>query len=78
MAQIQSPLPGTFYIRANPESEPFKKTGDAVSATDTIGLIEVMKTFIEIKAEAEGVFAGYSADDGDPVTAGQVLAELES
>ena len=77
MPQILSPLPGTFYIRANPESEPYKNPGDAISATDTIGLIEVMKTFIEIKAEAEGVFKKYSAIDGDPVTAGQALAELE-
>jgi len=77
MPQIQSPLPGTFYNRANPESEPFKKTGDTVSATDTIGLIEVMKTFIEIKADVEGVFVEYAAKDGDPVAAGQVLAELE-
>jgi len=77
MPQIQSPLPGTFYIRPNPESEPFKKAGDAVVATDTIGLIEVMKTFIEIKAEVEGTFSSYTAADGEPVTAGQVLAELD-
>ncbi len=77
MPQILSPLPGTFYIRANPESEPFKQVGDAVLASDTIGLVEVMKTFIEIKAEAEGTFSGYSVNDGEPVTAGQALAELE-
>jgi biotin carboxyl carrier protein len=77
MPQILSPLPGTFYTRASPESDPYKKAGDAVLASDTIGLIEVMKTFIEIKAEAEGTFAGYTASDGDPVTAGQALAELE-
>lgn len=77
MAQILSPLPGTFYTRPNPDSDPFKKAGDAVSATDTIGLVEVMKTFIEIKAEADGTFAGYVVDEGAPVTAGQPLAELE-
>ncbi len=77
MAQILSPLPGTFYHRANPESELYKKAGDAVCASDTIGLIEVMKTFIEIKAEADGAFESYTAKDGEPVTAGQVLAELE-
>jgi len=77
MPQILSPLPGTFYMRANPESAAYKKAGDVVSATDTIGLIEVMKTFIEIKAEADGTFQDYVAEDGEPVTAGQVLAELE-
>lgn len=77
MSTILSSLPGTFYIRANPESEPYKKAGDAVSASDTIGLVEVMKTFIEIKAEVEGTFVEYTVKDGEPVTAGQALAELE-
>ena len=36
-----------------------------------------MKTFIEIKAEADGTFQSYSTKDGEPVTAGQVLAELD-
>lgn len=77
MSTILSPLPGTFYIRANPESEPYKKAGDAVSNGDVIGLVEVMKTFIEIKSEVEGIFSKYSVNDGEPMTAGQVLAELE-
>ncbi len=77
MPNIPSPLPGTFYIRPNPESDPFKKTGDSVGVGDTIGLIEVMKTFIEIKSEIAGTFARYVSDDAAPVTAGQDLAELD-
>lgn len=77
MSTILSPLPGTFYLRANPESEPYKTAGDPVSQGDVIGLVEVMKTFIEIKSEVEGTFSKYSIDDAAPVTAGQVLAELE-
>jgi len=77
MPNIPSPLPGTFYIRPNPESDPFKKTGDTVAVGDTIGLVEVMKTFIEIKSEIEGTFKSYIVDDVAPVTAGQVLAELD-
>lgn len=76
MPNIPSPLPGTFYIRPNPESYPFKKSGDAVAVGDTIGLIEVMKTFIEIKSEIVGSFTRYVTDDAAPVTAGQDLAEL--
>lgn len=77
MAQIQSPLPGTFYHKPSPEDAPFKAKGDAVAVGDTIGLVEVMKTFIEIKAEIAGVFDTYVAEDAAPVTAGQVLAELD-
>lgn len=77
MAQIQSPLPGTFYHKPSPEEAAFKAKGDAVAVGDVIGLIEVMKTFIEIKAEAAGTFAAYVVDNEAPVTAGAVLAELD-
>lgn len=76
MAQVHSPLPGTFYTKPSPEADPFKASGDAVAAGDTIGLIEVMKTFIEVKAETAGTFSAYVAVDGNPVQPGEVLAEL--
>ena len=77
MADIQSPLPGTFYHKPSPEEPPFKAKGDAVAVGDVIGLVEVMKSFIEVKAEAEGTFGGYVTDDATPVTAGAVLATLD-
>lgn len=77
MAQIQSPLPGTFYRQPSPEEPPFKSEGDAVAVGDTIGLIEVMKTFIQVNAEEPGTFKAYVAEDGAPVMAGDVLAELD-
>ena len=50
--------------------------GDTVSVGDVIGLIEVLKTFIEIRSEFEGTFSKYSTSDADPVTAGQVSRSL--
>ena len=50
MSDIQSPLPGTFYFTPSPGEPSFKSAGDSVSEGDVIGLIEVMKTFIEVKA----------------------------
>lgn len=78
MADILSPLPGTFYHKPSPEEPPYKSAGDDVAVGDTVGLIEVMKTFIEVKAEVAGKFATYSAGDAAPVTAGQALAVLEA
>lgn len=77
MADIQSPLPGTFYHRPSPEEPAYKSQGDAVSVGDTVGLVEVMKTFIEVKSEIAGTFAGYETGNEAPVTAGQVLARLD-
>ncbi len=77
MAEIQSPLPGTFYIKPSPEEANDKSAGDPVAVGDTIGLVEVMKTFIEIKSEISGTFSAYAAEDGSPVTAGQTLAQVD-
>ena len=73
---IKSPMPGTFYRRPDPESDPFVNEGDKVSPSDTIGLIEVMKSFHEIKAVGGGTVSKFLVEDEDPVSAGQNLVEL--
>lgn len=76
MTQVLSPLPGTFYQKPSPDAALFKSPGDTVEIGDIVGLIEVMKTFIEVKSEVAGTFTGYLVADADPVTAGQALAEM--
>ncbi|SOD96231.1 acetyl-CoA carboxylase [Caenispirillum bisanense] len=77
MPEIRSPLPGTFYRAAAPGEPPFKKEGDAVAVGDVVGLVEVMKSFMEVKAEVAGTIARFLVENEAPVTAGAVLAELE-
>ena len=77
MAQILSPLPGTFYRSPAPDKPPFKEDGDAVAVGDVVGLIEVMKSFHEIKSEVAGTNIRFVTDNEDPVMAGAVLAELD-
>ena len=74
--EIKSPLPGSFFRRPAPDEPPFKEVGDFVATGETIGLIEVMKTFQEVKADADGRIASFDAQDSEPVAAGQVLATL--
>ena len=76
MATIRCPIPGTFYHRPSPEAPPFKEPGDPVAVGDVIGLVEVMKTFHEIKADQAGAFVTYLLDSEDPVDAGQDVVEL--
>jgi len=76
--EILSPLPGTFYRRANPQSPEFKREGDSVAAGDVIGLVEVMKSFNEVHADAAGVLRSFQVEDEGTVEAGQVLAVIES
>ena len=74
---VKAQMPGTFYRRPDPESDPYVEEGDEVSAGDTIGLIEVMKNFNEIKAEEDGTVSKFLVEDEEAVDAGQDLVELE-
>ncbi|MEM1130760.1 MAG: acetyl-CoA carboxylase [Pseudomonadota bacterium] len=75
--QIKSPIPGTFYRKPSPEDPPFKSEGDAVAKGDVIGLVEVMKTFHNLQADADGTLSTFDVDDGEAVAPGQVIATLE-
>ncbi len=75
---VQAPLPGTFYHRPAPDQPPFKTPSDDVAVGDTLGLIEVMKTFTPVAAEAAGRFGRFLIEDGDAVMAGEPLYELEA
>ncbi len=70
-------MPGTFFRRPDPESDYYVEEGGKVSAGDTIGLVEVMKSFHEIKAEEGGVASRFLVGSEEPVTAGQDLLELD-
>ena len=74
---IKAPMPGTFYRRPDPESETYVEEGSSVSAGDTIGLVEVMKSFHEIKAEEDGTVSKFLVEEEEAVSAGQDLVELE-
>ena len=74
---VKAQMPGTFYRRPDPESDPYVNEGDSVSAGDTVGLIEVMKSFHEVKAEDEGTVSRILVEDEEAVDAGQDVLELE-
>jgi biotin carboxyl carrier protein len=75
--QILSPLPGTFYRRPAPDQPVYKNEGDSVAVGDVIGLVEVMKSFNEVKADIAGRVVKFLVENEDAVMAGQPLAEIE-
>ncbi|MEH2545435.1 acetyl-CoA carboxylase biotin carboxyl carrier protein [Bradyrhizobium sp. AZCC 2262] len=75
--QIVSPLPGTFYRRPTPDTPPFKAEGDSIAAGDTIGLVEVMKSFHAIHAQFGGRIVKFLIDNEEPIMAGQPIADVE-
>ncbi len=75
--QIRSPLPGTFYRKPAPDQPNFVEDNAGVKAGEVIGLVEVMKSFHEVKAEEDGNNVRFLADNEAPIMAGAVLAEMD-
>lgn len=76
MSMVQSPLPGIFYRKPSPDEAAFVAEGSSVVTGQTIGLIEVMKNFSELSADASGTLVKFLVDDGAEVSVGQDIAEI--
>lgn len=74
--KILAAIPGIFFRKPSPEEDVYVNEGDVVNAGDTIGLIEVMKTFYEVKAETSGVIECFLISNEEIIEAGQELAVL--
>ena len=72
--QIISPVPGIFYRKPAPGKEPYVSEGDTVASGQTIGLVEIMKQFSEVRAEFDGVLEKFEVDDFGVVNPGDVIA----
>ena len=73
---IKSPLPGTFYRRPDPNTAPYVTEGDRVEAGDIVGLVEIMKSFHEVRSEEAGVVERFLVENEDLVEAGQDIIAL--
>lgn len=73
LKDIVSPMVGTFYCSASPDSPPFVDVGKSITEDTVVCIIEAMKVMNEIKAETTGVVAEVVAENGKPVQFGQVL-----
>ena len=75
--EVVSPIPGTFYRRPDPSSEPFATEGQAVGAQDTLCLAEVMKNFHSVPAGVAGTVVAFLVTNEDVVSAGQPVVVIE-
>ena len=73
LVAVVSPMVGTFYAAARPDTPPFTTVGAAVSADTTVCLVEAMKVFNEIKAETSGTIVKVLVQSGSAVEYGQKL-----
>ena len=75
--QITSPLVGTFYRSASPDSAPYVQVGSKVTEDTTVCIIEAMKVMNEVKAEKTGTIKEILVDNAQAVEYGQVLFVIE-
>ena len=73
---VKSPMVGTAYLRASPESKAFIEVGSSVKEGDKVLLVEAMKTFNEILAPRSGTVTHIYVEDGTPVEFGQPLLAI--
>jgi len=71
--EIKSPMIGTFYRSADPDSEPFVSVGDKILIGQTVCIVEAMKLFNEIESEVAGTVIKVLVDNSSPVEYDQPL-----
>ena len=74
---INAPMVGTFYARANPDSEPFVKVGDTITKDTIVCIVEAMKVFSEIPAECSGKIVEILANDQEAVDYNKPLFRVQ-
>lgn len=74
---IKSPMVGTVYLAASPETPPFITVGASVKQGQTLLIIEAMKTMNQIPAPRSGKVTQINVENGQPVEYGEVLLVIE-
>jgi len=71
--QVKSPMVGTFYTSPSPDKPAFVSVGQSVQVGDALGIIEAMKMFNTIEADAAGTVLAIAVENGQPVEFDQPL-----
>jgi acetyl-CoA carboxylase biotin carboxyl carrier protein len=74
---VKSPMVGTVYLQPDENSPVFVKVGDAVTAGQTLLLIEAMKTFNPVPSPREGKVVQILVGNTQPVEFGEPLVIIE-
>jgi len=75
--EVRAPMVGTFYRASAPDTPPFVEVGTVVAPGQPLCVIEVMKLFTTIFAEAGGRITEIGANNAELVEYGRVLFVIE-
>lgn len=74
---LRAPMAGTFYRSVTSGGGALVNAGDNIDAGTVVGVLESMKIMNEIESEAQGRIKRVLCDNGELVSAGQPLFEIE-
>ena len=77
LKSIKSPLVGTYYSSATPDSTPYVTVGSKVKKGDTLCIIEAMKVMNEVTSEYDGEVMAVLKKDEDIVEYGMDLFKIK-
>ena len=74
---VKSPMVGTFYLKPDPNSNPYVEIGEKVKKGDILCIIEAMKLMNEIECEIDGEISEILVKDGEMVEYGKPLFKIK-
>lgn len=74
---VKSPMVGTFYRAASPDSKPFVEPESKILENTVVCIIEAMKIMNEIQSEVKGTVLEVLVENGQPVEYGQRLFKIK-
>ncbi len=77
LADVVSPMVGTFFRAPAPDAPAYVDIGDKVTKGQTLCILEAMKLMNELEAEVAGTIREICVENGDPVEYGQVLFRVD-
>jgi acetyl-CoA carboxylase biotin carboxyl carrier protein len=71
-----APLHGVVHLQPTPGEPAYVRVGQGISAGQTLCVIEAMKVFNEVRADADGVIEAVLVASGEEVEGGQALFRI--
>jgi biotin carboxyl carrier protein len=78
LVAVRAPLPGTFYRAPRPGAAPFVEVGSRVGADTVVGIVETMKLFNSVTADAAGTVAEICLGNAEFADRGATLLRIRA
>jgi acetyl-CoA carboxylase biotin carboxyl carrier protein len=77
VAVIRSPSYGMYYAQQEPGAPPFIRVGEPVKKGDTVGLLEIMKTYNAVTSPVDGKVIAIHVANGELLEPDQPLCSVQ-